>query len=253
MQLQPLVELQYRGRVWHQQNGRDWTVEAFLVSDEGLGLDVAKDTKTKEAMLRSLPLLAETIVESLRGRRLEAEDFDKLAVSDPVRDLLRWMSNPEGFRKGMDEGRWLAFQNLSKSDFELNIEMHRPSDAASRLAAGGGRWEDVWQRFCEAPQLYPGISDLLREPTAGQGKLGFDLSKNPAANEESEVALRRELLALAGIPHQEVCDRVIALDQGHAPRRQWPWAKLGESPLALALEPLARLAKAARCLLVAEA
>ena len=80
----------------------------------------------------------------------------------------------------------------------------------------------------------------------GQGKLGFDLSKNPTANEESEVALRRELLALAGIPHQEACDRVIALDQGHAQRRQWPWAKLGESPLALALEPLARLAKAAR-------
>ena len=25
-QLAPLIELQYRGRVWHQQNGRDWTV-----------------------------------------------------------------------------------------------------------------------------------------------------------------------------------------------------------------------------------
>ena len=25
-ELQPLVELQYRGRVWHQRNGRDWTV-----------------------------------------------------------------------------------------------------------------------------------------------------------------------------------------------------------------------------------
>src|SRR3972149_1027001 len=25
-QLQPLIELQYRGAVWHQRNGRDWTV-----------------------------------------------------------------------------------------------------------------------------------------------------------------------------------------------------------------------------------
>ena len=25
--LQPLIELQYRGAVWHQRNGRDWTVE----------------------------------------------------------------------------------------------------------------------------------------------------------------------------------------------------------------------------------
>jgi hypothetical protein len=125
MLVQPLVELQYRGRVWHQQNGRDWTVEAFLVSDEGLGLDVAKDAKTKEAMLRSLPLLAETMVDSLRGRRLEAEDFDKLAVSDTVRDLLRWMSNPEGFRRSMDGGWWQAFHNLCQSDFGLNVEIHR--------------------------------------------------------------------------------------------------------------------------------
>jgi len=34
--LQPLVELQYRGAVWTQRNGKDWTVEAFLTSDDGL-------------------------------------------------------------------------------------------------------------------------------------------------------------------------------------------------------------------------
>jgi hypothetical protein len=28
--LKPLVELQYRGTVWTQRNGKDWTVEAFL-------------------------------------------------------------------------------------------------------------------------------------------------------------------------------------------------------------------------------
>ena len=40
--LKPLVELQYRGTVWTQKNGKDWTVRAFLVSDDGgLGLDVA--------------------------------------------------------------------------------------------------------------------------------------------------------------------------------------------------------------------
>ena len=37
--LKPLVELQYRGTCWTQKNGRDWTVEAFMVSnDGGLGL-----------------------------------------------------------------------------------------------------------------------------------------------------------------------------------------------------------------------
>lgn len=86
--LQPLIELQYRGAVWHQRNGRDWTVDAFLTSDDALGLDIARDGRTRDAMLRSLILLATEPVASLRGRRLEAEDFDRLAIGDPVRDLL---------------------------------------------------------------------------------------------------------------------------------------------------------------------
>jgi hypothetical protein len=45
--LKPLVELQYRGVCWTQKNGKDWTVEAFLLSGEGgLGLDVARDGAT---------------------------------------------------------------------------------------------------------------------------------------------------------------------------------------------------------------
>ena len=50
--LLPLVELQFRGRVWHQSNGRDWSVQAFLVSEDGLGLEIAQDRRTEEAMLR---------------------------------------------------------------------------------------------------------------------------------------------------------------------------------------------------------
>jgi len=92
--LQPLVELQYRGRVWHQSNGHDWTVRAFLVSSDGLGLDIAADRQTEEAMLRALPLLAEVDVRALEGRRLDADDFDKLAVADPVRDVLLWLNHP---------------------------------------------------------------------------------------------------------------------------------------------------------------
>jgi len=42
--LKPLVELQYRGTIWTQKNGKDWTIRAFLVSDDGgLGLDVAEN------------------------------------------------------------------------------------------------------------------------------------------------------------------------------------------------------------------
>lgn len=243
---QPLIELQYRGRVWHQQNGRDWTVEAFLGSDDGLGLDIAHDSRTRDAMLRALPLLAEAELTTLRGRRLEADDFDKLAVHDPVRDVLRWMGNPDGFRKGLDNGRWQSFCNVCKTDFAFNPDQDSASVAAGAILAGDATWERVWKRFCESPKLYPGVPDLLREPVAGQGKLGFDQSRNPAANEDAELRLRRQLTDVAKLPQHQACDSVLALEKEHGERREWVWANLGLSPCADALAPLAQLAQFAR-------
>ena len=71
--LKPIVELQYPwGAVWTQRNGRDWTVEAFLVSkDGGFGLDVAKDRNTRRSMLGALAQLAVTPLTRLTGKRLE--------------------------------------------------------------------------------------------------------------------------------------------------------------------------------------
>ncbi len=53
------MELQFRGAFWSQVNHRDWTVLAYLQSEDGgLGLDVAKDTATLDAMRMSLLRLA---------------------------------------------------------------------------------------------------------------------------------------------------------------------------------------------------
>ncbi len=69
--LMPLTELQYRGAFWSQANHKDWTVLAFLqASDGGLGLDVARDTATLDAMKTALQKLAETDVRDLAGHRL---------------------------------------------------------------------------------------------------------------------------------------------------------------------------------------
>jgi hypothetical protein len=50
-ELSPLVELQYRGGTWSQGNHKDWTVLAFLKSEQGgLGLDMAQDKASLKAM-----------------------------------------------------------------------------------------------------------------------------------------------------------------------------------------------------------
>ena len=244
--LQPLIELQFRGAVWHQRNGRDWTVEAFLISDDALALDIARDKHTHDAMLRALPLLAQEPLVGLRGRRLDADDFDRLAIGDPVRDLLAWMSDTEAFEKRSDAGRWATFRDVCVREFGFDPDADGIRAAADALIEGGGKWDKVWQRFCDAPQLYPGVSIALREARP-KDLLGLiDQSRRPGLNEDQEDKLRNKLQAAIELAHADACDKVAELDEQHKERRGWVWAQLGESPFALALDPLGRLARSAK-------
>ncbi len=244
--LQPLVELQYRGRVWHQPNGQDWTVRAFLVSEDGLGLDVAADRRTEEAFRRALGSLAEVDARTLKGRRLDADDFDKLLVQDPVRDLLLWLNSPEIFEASAKGGRWESFRAVCQSEFALDPERTPPAEVAAELLRAELGLDRVWNRFVEAPELYPGVAKLLRDPaSAGQGQLILNPSRDPRINERDEAELRRDLALAAALPHASACVRVLELEGRHAERRDWVWARMEASPWALALRFLARLAQAA--------
>jgi hypothetical protein len=241
--LQPLIELQYRGAVWHQRNAKDWTVEAFLTSEFGLGLDIAMDIRTREAILRALPLMASQPLDLFRGRRLEAEDFDRLAVADPIRDILTWMSDPDLFRQSCDLPRWDSFRNVCLRQFGFDPEDKGPATVGDVLLHDGGKWDGIWKRFREAPRLYPGLTNLLRDVSPGD--LLADRSRRPSVNADLETELRRELESIALKPHSEACNGILKLEKEHRERRQWVWTELGESPLAVALEPLARLASLA--------
>lgn len=243
--LKPLVELQYRGVCWTQKNGKDWTVEAFLVSEEGgLGLDVARDGATRRAMLGALAELATTAIDRLQGRHLEAEDFDRLFSDDPAKDLLLWLSDPEAVKSGWNGGRWAAFKSRCKADFKFDPEKDGELVGAEFLGRREGPWATVWERFTESPVLYPGVPELLRKAKPAD-LLEESSSAWPQNNEEEEAALRQELLGLEKLTPGKARDRVIELEDRHGPRRDWVWAKLGQAPLANALGHLARLVEAA--------
>jgi hypothetical protein len=244
-ELQPLVELQYRGAVWHQRNGRDWTVDGFLTSSDGCGLELAKDLGTRAALMRVLPRLADVPLDALRGRRLVADDFDKLAVPDAQRDLLVWMHDPTTFRAARSKSDWIAFCNLVQTGYGMDPEDDGVTGAATRLLDGLGQWAHLWQRFCEAPERYRGISTLLRQPLFGHGLL-VEPSRKPLENDEAERTLRDALAGVVAMPHAEACDRVLELEATHGVRRGWVWRFLGESPYAESLLPLSRLAAGAR-------
>lgn len=95
--LQPLAELQYRGTLWVHPNGRDWTVTGFLYH---LSIPVGADNETKEALARALPKLAHKPLAILRKEApLHAPFLNQLLHPDAVRQILLWLSDPEGFRQ----------------------------------------------------------------------------------------------------------------------------------------------------------
>lgn len=241
--LKPLVELQYRGTVWTQKNGKDWTVRAFLVSDDGgLGLDVAEDKLTLQAIQGALLHLAVTPVARLRGKRLEAEDFDHLMIGDPPRDLLQWLGDPKGTREQWDEETWSAFRNRCRQDYGFDPEADGEIAGGEKLGRRKDTWYGVWERFAESPALYPGIPDLLRRSKVKE-ELIFEKEPWPDENELMERALRAALVEVGSMKPADARQRVGQLEVAHGPRRKWVWARMGMCPLATALEHLATLAK----------
>jgi len=243
--LQPLIEILYRGTVWTQKNGRDWTVEAMLVAKErpGLGLDVAGDNGTKLSMMASLSVLAETPVARLQGRKLEAEDFDRLMIGDHPRDLLRWMSNPDVVREEMDDGRWHAFCNRCRDEYGFD------PIADGQLVAGEkfglqetSTWEGLWGRFRESPSSYHTLEDLLQKSKpSGRVDISFDREAWPDENEKDEADLRKALTGLANASASSARAEVAKLETQHGVRRSWVWFRLGKAPLAGALKHLVDL------------
>ena len=240
--LKPLAELQYRGALCSQYNGKDWTVNSFLTSgSSGLGLDVAQDKSTQDAMLMALGELLDHPVVDLEGRRLEASDFNRLLISDPVKDLLTWLNEPDKTRERLGEARWRALCNEAKREYGLDIEGDGVFSAAEKLCAAEGKWAQVWQRFIDAPDAYALLPGLLARVDVPD--MFADVARYPKANEKQESDLLLGLQRLVDSTSDEARKAIEVLGRQHSERRKDLWAKLGQSPWAVLLEPLAEVAK----------
>lgn len=247
--LQPLAELQYRGVFWSQVNAKDWTLGAFLASKNGgLGLEVAQDKATQEALLQALQagVLLDRSVNDLKGRIINAEWLLSLLAPNPTRDLLLWMNEPELARRQWGDVLWDVFNKRCKAEFGFDPVADGVLVAAERLAKAQGKWAAVAELYRDSFGSFPNVFGLLSKVQPPQLGLFPDqelLSGYPQVNEQSESALRYALLACGSMVAPQARAAVLAADKEHGSRRGWLWARMGRSPLAIALGPLTLLAE----------
>ena len=256
--LKPLAELQYRGVIWSQINAKDWTILAYLKSDQGgLGLDVAQDNDAKNAMQLALYRLLDEDVSLLKGKRLDKDYFNTLLTGgDPVRDLLQWLDQGDAFQASRGENEWKAFVEVCKSQLAFNPQAEGVLAGSTKLANHEGPWHAVWERYCEAPKRYPNIPAQIRKCRPPSDTIFWHMGDGsfdgwPQWNDDQEKKLHRDLLALSHMPAHEARKRILDLEKTHAPRRELVWAELGESPLALAVKYLAVIAEVTKTALAA--
>jgi hypothetical protein len=241
-ELQSLAELQFRGAWFTQSSGKDWTPYAFLRNvEQGIGIEVAADAATADALHTCLTHLLDQPVGELRTLApLKADDLLKLVSPDAVGSILRWMDDPDSFRARQGDA-WSAFRSQSRKQLNFDPEADTGLGAAERLATRAGGWAQVWRRFTDAPANYPEVPKLL------QGVHRKDLFASqrsevwPQDNEDAEDELRSSLSALAGRPDADIRAALAHLESDHGVRREWVWATLGHSPLASSLEHLVAL------------
>jgi hypothetical protein len=245
--LQPLAELQYRGVFWSQTNGKDWTLSAFLASKNGgLGLDVAQDKATQEALGQALQagVLLDCSLDDLKGRVINAEWLLSLLAPNPTRDVLQWMNDPQAARQQWGDVLWEVFSKRCKSDYGFDPMADGVLAAAERLAKG--KWSAVSVLYRDSFASFPQVFALLSKLQPPQLGLFPDqdlLAGYPQANEQGEASLRYALSACASMDAPRARAAVLAAEKEHGQRRAWLWSRMGQSPLAAALKHLAEVAQ----------
>jgi hypothetical protein len=241
--LAPLASLQHRSQWFTQSNGKDWTIRAlFTNNDRGLGLSVAGDELTVLSLVAGLDHLLREPLSRFEGRHIDAAFVNGLLNPDPVRLLLRWIDDPASVQHELAGAAWDAFLGQCKADYGFNPASAGVIEAARRLGAGDGAWHHVWQRFRESPAEYPDLPSRLREAQPAQLILS-NPGAWPGPAGDAEEALRGALTGLEHLPASQAREAVIKLEDEHKARRSYVWADLGWTPLALAIEHLAEVAR----------
>ncbi len=247
--LQPLMEYQYTGTVFTQANGREWTVLALLENQQfGLGLRVAQDNPTKEALIKALPVIFRDTEIQFPDTLVDAHFLHGLLFPNVLPGILKWLCQGDKFTQSLSKEQADVFAGICRSRFGFEPDVKNVRAIAEMLGAQRNNWKQVWQHYANAPGKYPEVAELLRlaKPAdLGSGMFAYPAESWPQVNEAEEAALRAGLEHVATLQPKDGLKMLVALEQQHGQRRKWVWAELGQAPLAAALLHLIGMAEVA--------
>jgi hypothetical protein len=236
--LRPLAELQYRGCWWaYNSAGRDWSVSSFLTNPNvGLGLDLAKDKKTLDAIIQVLPDILESPAERLQGKKLTADEFYAIVLNDPAKDILGWLNNPQEKESQWQDNKWDIFKQSCAQNYGFKPTQTQLNIPLSLLCEADGAWQSVWQRFIDTasnlPLLVKRLADV--EPSG----LAYEAQHYLVENNRDERAIESELKALKDEMRVDIGAVITRLWSEQHQRQSWVWAQLGLSPWLVILAEL---------------
>jgi hypothetical protein len=249
LDIQPLIEYQYTGVLFMQENGREWSILAFLENAEkGLGLKVSKDNATKDSLKKILPGVFQDSEVLYNKRMIDADYLNQLMFPDIVPAILNWMCKGDKMMNRMDEVKKDAFISLCKIQYDFVPDPKNIKTIAEKLGTQKNAWKTVWNFYAAASQRYPEIENLLRmvKPAdLGTGLFAVPEESWPQINEEKEEALASSLIKIAQKDKAKAIILLQELENEHKLRRNWVWFEMGRSALVKSLEYLVEMAEKA--------
>lgn len=243
---QPLLEYQYTGTLFLQENGKEWSILAFVENPiNGLGVKVAKDNATKDALKKTLPSIFQDRDVLSNKTFIDADYLNNQLFPDIIPTILKWMCKGDAFLQKMDAGKREVFMSLCKSQYEFEPDHKNIKAIAEKLGSQKNTWKYVWQLYATAPHKYSEIEDLLRlaKPAdLGTGMFILPDESWPQVNEQKENDLAQALQKISKLDAPKALEMLQKLEHEHKVRRNWVWFELGKSPLVDSLHYMMQMA-----------
>ncbi|MCK9311558.1 MAG: BREX-1 system phosphatase PglZ type B [Bacteroidales bacterium] len=245
--LQPLLEYQYTGTLFTQENGKEWTILALVENvSVGLGGSVLKDLDTKNALKKALPSIFQEEDFFSDKSFIDADSLNYQLLPDLIPSILKWMCKGDVYLQSMGPSKKEVFSSLCQSQYDFLPDEKNMITIAEKLGTQSNSWKQVWQLYAAAPHKFPEIEHLLRlakpDDLGTGGMFAIPEESWPQVNENKEEELRKALNKASKLNPLEALTLLNSLEKSHQIRRTWVWYELGQSPLVDALQYLCQMA-----------